>query len=42
MFKTFFYGAWIGGQTLYWFYFKLQTDSICDQFWEMWRKALTR
>jgi len=37
MIESFFYGACIGGQTLYWFFLKHQTEVLGTRFWEALR-----
>jgi hypothetical protein len=34
MIESFFFGTWIGGQTLYWLFFKARTETACEEFWE--------
>jgi hypothetical protein len=32
--ESFLYGSWIGGQTLFWFFLKHQTEIREKQYWE--------
>jgi hypothetical protein len=35
MIESFLYGAWIGGQALYWLFLKHQTEFIGDEYWRV-------
>jgi hypothetical protein len=35
MIETFLYGAWIGGQALYWLFLRDQTESLGEEYWRM-------
>jgi len=35
MIESFLYGAWIGGQALYWLFLKQQTEFIGDEYWRV-------
>lgn len=40
MIETFLYGTWIGGQVLYWFFLKYQTQVYGARFWEAFQLRL--
>ena len=33
--ESFLYGAWIGGQALYWLFLKHQTEFLREEYWRM-------
>jgi hypothetical protein len=39
MIESFFYGAWIGGQAVYWFFFRHQTAVLGEEYWQMLKNA---
>jgi hypothetical protein len=41
MIESFFYGAWIGGQAVYWFFLRHQTALLGEEYWQMLKKPLT-
>jgi len=39
MIESFFYGAWIGGQAVYWFFLRHQTALRGEEYWQMLKNA---
>ena len=39
MIESFFYGAWIGGQAVYWFFLRHQTALLGEEYWQMLKNA---
>lgn len=35
MIESFLYGAWIGGQALYWLFLRHQTELLSEEYWRM-------
>ena len=42
MIESFLYGTWIGGQALYWFFLKHQTQVYGARYWEALQLRLGR
>jgi hypothetical protein len=42
MIESFLYGTWIGGQALYWFFFRYQTHSLGLLYWKALQPRLGR
>lgn len=44
MIEFFSWGAWILGQGVYWSFFRYQTETACDEYWEAYllRYGITR
>jgi hypothetical protein len=35
MIESFLYGAWIGGQALYWLFLRHQTEFLGEEYWRV-------
>jgi hypothetical protein len=42
MIESFLYGTWIGGQVLYWFFLKHQTQAHGARYWEAFQFRLDK